>query len=169
MRVVKRVMNTTDEYHGDKLFTRIDGKRYVTPMLMVMVAIGATDLLFALDSIPAIFGLTKEPYIVFTANAFALMGLRQMYFLLSGMLERLIYLSKGLSIILLFIGVKMIAEELAGNSLPFINNGEPITAIPEFPIWFSLGVMVAGLVVTAARRLWETGKQPSPGRAASSL
>src|SRR5690625_5346244 len=94
MRVVKRVMNTTDEYHGDKLFTRIDGKRYVTPMLMVMVAIGSTDLLFALDSIPAIFGLTKEPYIVFTANALALMGLRQLYFLLGGLLTRLVYLSK---------------------------------------------------------------------------
>src|SRR5690625_5982476 len=90
MRVVKRVMNTTDEYHGDKLFTRIDGKRYVTPMLMVMVAIGSTDLLFALDSIPAIFGLTKEPYIVFTANALALMGLRQLYFLLGGLLNRLV-------------------------------------------------------------------------------
>jgi len=167
MNLVRRLTPTTDDYRGDRIFTRIDGKNYATPMLMVMVAIGATDLLFALDSIPAIFGLTKEPYIVFTANAFALMGLRQMYFLLSGMLERLIYLSKGLSIILLFIGVKMIAEELAGNSLPFINNGEPITAIPEFPIWFSLGVIVAVLVVTAALSLWKTRKQPSPGQAAS--
>src|SRR5690625_5899525 len=138
MRVVKRVMNTTDEYHGDILFTGIDGKRYVAPLLMVMVAIGSTDLLFALDSIPAIFGLTKEPYIVFTANALALMGLRQLYFLLGGLLTRLVYLSKGLAVILVFIGAKMMVEELADNSLPFINGGHPVPGILNFPMWLSL-------------------------------
>lgn len=161
MRVVKRVMNTTDEYHGDKLFTRIDGKRYVTPMLMVMVAIGSTDLLFALDSIPAIFGLTKEPYIVFTANALALMGLRQLYFLLGGLLTRLVYLSKGLAVILVFIGAKMMVEELADNSLPFINGGQPVPGIPHIPIWLSLSIILGVIAITAVLSLLKTrGENP---------
>src|SRR5690625_5062375 len=161
MRVVKRVMNTTDEYHGDRLFSRIDGKRYVTPMLMVMVAIGSTDLLFALDSIPAIFGLTKEPYIVFTANALALMGLRQLYFLLGGLLTRLVYLSKGLAVILVFIGAKMMVEELADNSLPFINGGQPVPGIPHIPIWLSLSIILGVIAITAVLSLLKTrGENP---------
>ncbi len=105
--LVARVLPSTDTYDGARIVTRIDGRRVVTPMLLVMVAIGSTDLLFALDSIPAIFGLTQEPYIVFTANAFALMGLRQLYFLLDGLLDRLVYLSKGLAVVLGFIGLKL--------------------------------------------------------------
>ncbi|TSD96082.1 TerC family protein [Skermania sp. ID1734] len=152
---VKRLLPTTEEYDGDRLVTKIDGKRVVTPLLLTLVAIGFTDLLFALDSIPAIYGLTKEPYIVFTANAFALMGLRQLYFLIGGLLERLVYLSYGLSLILAFIGVKLILHALHENSLPFINGGEGI-AVPEIPTVVSLGVIVVVLVVTAAASLWRT-------------
>jgi tellurite resistance protein TerC len=110
LKLMEKVLPTTREYDGAKVVTRVDGKRVATPLLLVMIAIGSTDILFALDSIPAIFGLTKEPYIVFTANAFALLGLRQLYFLLDGLLDRLIYLSIGLSVILGFIGVKLILE-----------------------------------------------------------
>ena len=114
------------EFHGARSFVRVDGRRMVTPMLIVMFAIGSTDLLFALDSIPAIFGLTQEPYLVFTANAFALMGLRQLYFLLGGLLTRLVYLSYGLAVILGFIGVKLVLEALHENNLPFLNGGQPV-------------------------------------------
>ena len=107
-------------------------------MLIVILALGTTDLLFALDSIPAIYGLTKEPYLVFTANVFALMGLRQLYFLIGGLLQRLVYLSIGLSVVLGFIGVKLVLEALHENELPFINGGEHIESIPEIPIWLSL-------------------------------
>ncbi|MEU8656573.1 TerC/Alx family metal homeostasis membrane protein, partial [Actinoplanes philippinensis] len=107
LRTAKRVLPTTDSYQGPAMLIRVNGRRMVTPMLIVMVAIGTTDLLFALDSIPAIFGLTQEPYLVFTANTFALMGLRQLYFLLGGLLDRLVHLSKGLAFILAFIGVKL--------------------------------------------------------------
>jgi len=109
--LVKRVrkrMATVDEYHGTKLFVRLNGKRFATPMFLVMISIGATDLLFALDSIPATFGVTSEAFLVFAANAFALLGLRALYFLLKGLLDKLIYLSLGLSIILIFIGFKLI-------------------------------------------------------------
>ncbi|MBU3705831.1 MAG: TerC family protein, partial [Mycobacterium sp.] len=120
---VRRFIPTTDTYDGDKFLTRVNGQRAATPMLLALVAIGFTDLLFALDSIPAIYGLTEEPYIVFTANAFALMGLRQLYFLIGGLLDRLVYLSAGLSIILGFIGVKLMLHALHKNTLPFINGG----------------------------------------------
>jgi tellurite resistance protein TerC len=134
---------------------RIDGKRWVTPMLIVMIAIGSTDLLFALDSIPAIFGLTQEPFLVFTANAFALMGLRQLYFLLGGLLSRLVYLSYGLSIILAFIGVKLVLEALHTNDLPFINGGDPVP-VPDVGIAVSLGVIVGVLVVTTVASLMKS-------------
>lgn len=117
-RFVKRFLRTHDSYDRDKLFTRVNGKRLATPMLMVLIVIGFTDVLFALDSIPAIYGLTSEPYLVFTANAFALMGLRQLYFLLGGLLDRLVYLSIGLSIILAFIGTKLVLHALHENTLP---------------------------------------------------
>ena len=110
------MLPVTDDYHGARSFVRLGGRRMVTPMLIVMLAIGTTDLLFALDSIPAIFGLTQEPYLVFTANAFALMGLRQLYFLLGGLLSKLVYLSYGLSIILGFIGVKLVLHALHENT-----------------------------------------------------
>ena len=130
--LVRRMLPTTEVYEGNKLRTVIDGKRLFTPMLVVMVAIGTTDLLFALDSIPAIFGLTQEPYLVFTANAFALMGLRQLYFLLGGLLDRLVFLSYGLAVVLGFIGVKLILEALHTNTLPFINGGEPLNGRRKF-------------------------------------
>ncbi|NGP06207.1 TerC family protein [Rhodococcus sp. 14C212] len=153
--LVRKVYPTTDEYHGDKLFTRIDGKRFATPMLLALAAIGFTDILFALDSIPAIYGLTSEPYLVFTANAFALMGLRQLFFLIGGLLERLVYLSYGLSVILAFIGVKLVLHALHENTLSFVNGGEHI-AVPEISTWLSLGVIVGVLVVTTVASLLKT-------------
>ncbi len=122
-------------------------------MLIVMIAIGTTDLIFALDSIPAIFGITQEPYLVFTANVFALMGLIQLYFLLGNLLERLVYLSKGLAIILGFIGVKLILEALHDNNLPFLNGGEHIEWAPVIPIWLSLLVILGTLVIATVLSL----------------
>ncbi|MGC4173916.1 TerC family protein [Demequina sp.] len=148
-RWVRRVFPSTDGYRGAALWVRENGKRLITPMLIVMIAIGTTDVLFALDSIPAIFGLTQDPYIVFTANAFALMGLRQLFFVVQGLLTRLVYLSYGLAVILGFIGVKLILEALRENQLPFIHGGEPIHAIPEMPTWVSLVVIVV-VIGTAA-------------------
>ncbi|WP_456847315.1 TerC family protein [Cellulomonas sp. P5_C6] len=156
VRLLKRVLPTTEEYYGDRLTVRIDGKRLFTPMLVVMVAIGSTDVLFALDSIPAIYGLTDEPYIVFTANAFALLGLRQLYFLIGGLLERLVYLSQGLAVILGFIGVKLVLHALHVNELPFINNGEPVAWAPEIPIWLSLAFILGTLAVATVASLLKT-------------
>ena len=153
IRLAKRFMHTSDEYDGDKLFTHIDGKKVMTPMLLVMVAIGGTDLLFALDSIPAIFGLTQDPYIVFTATAFSLMGLRQLYFLIDGLLDRLIYLSWGLSAILAFIGVKLILHALHENTLPFVNDGEPVHVV-EVSTGLSLIVIIGVLTVTVLASLF---------------
>ena len=136
-----------------------------TPLIVVMIAIGTTDLVFALDSIPAIFGLTKEPYIVFTANVFALMGLRQLYFLLGGLLDRLKYLSVGLAIVLGFIGVKLVMEALHANNVPFINGGEPITSVPEIPIWLSLTVIVGTLVGHHGERAWSAPAGTGDGEA----
>jgi tellurite resistance protein TerC len=146
-RLTRRFLPVTDSYVGSRLFTKINGKRLATPLFIVMVAIGSADVLFAVDSIPAIFGLTKEPFLVFTANAFALMGLRQLYFLLGGLLRELVYLSVGLSVILGFIGVKMILEALHSNALPFINGGKGIP-VPTINIGLSLGVIVGVLVIT---------------------
>lgn len=146
--LIKRRFPTTDEYHGTRLTIMQNGKRLLTPLFLVMVAIGLTDLLFALDSIPAIYGLTKEPYLVFAANAFALLGLRQLYFLLSGLMERLKYLGVGLSIILGWIGVKLVIHAMHKNELPFINKGEHITWVPEISTELSLGVILVTLVVT---------------------
>jgi tellurite resistance protein TerC len=156
VRLLKKVVPTTDEYHGDRLTTRVDGKRLITPMLVVMVAIGSTDILFALDSIPAIYGLTQEPYIVFTANAFALLGLRQLYFLIGGLLERLVYLNKGLAFILAFIGVKLVLHAMHENELPFINGGEHIEWAPEIPTWLSLLVILGTLTVATIASLAKT-------------
>ncbi len=139
LRAVKKVVPATTTYHGAALTTRIDGRRVVTPMLIVMVAVGTTDLLFAVDSIPAIFGLTKEPYLVLTANAFALMGLRQLFFLVGGLLDRLVHLSKGLAVVLAFIGLKLIFEALHHHG---------VTWAPEIPITVSLGVIVVTLAIT---------------------
>ena len=152
LKLMEKVLPTTREYDGAKVVTRINGKRVATPLLLVMIAIGSTDILFALDSIPAIFGLTKEPYIVFTANAFALLGLRQLYFLLDGLLDRLVYLSIGLAVILGFIGIKLILEAAH----------ETISkSIPEISIPVSLGFIITVLVITTVTSLRKTAKDPS--------
>jgi tellurite resistance protein TerC len=146
VRLLRRWIPTTPDFVRDRVVTRYQGRRAFTPLLMVMIAIGSTDVLFAMDSIPAIFGLTKDPYIVFMANACALLGLRQIYFLIGGLLDRLVYLPQGLSVILAFIGVKLVLEALGTNELPFLHGGEPVP-VPEIPIWVSLGVIVVTLLV----------------------
>ena len=155
---VEKRFPATKEWHGRSIFIRQSGKRMITPLFIVIMTLGTTDLLFALDSIPAIFGITKEPYLVLTANIFALMGLRQLYFLIGGLLQRLIYLSYGLAFLLLFIGVKLILHAMHENELPFINGGEHITWAPEIPIWLSLVVIVATLAVTAVVSLWASSR-----------
>jgi tellurite resistance protein TerC len=154
----KTSLPTTDQWDGAKIFTKENGKRLVTPMFLVILALGTTDLLFALDSIPAIYGLTREPYLVLTANIFALMGLRQLYFLIGGLLKRLIYLSYGLAVLLGFIGVKLILHAMHENELPFINGGEHIEWAPEIPILVSLGAIVAILGVTTVASLIASAK-----------
>lgn len=153
--LVKRVLPTTDQYDGDRLLTRIDGRRALTPLLLALLAIGFADLLFALDSIPAIYGLTEQPYLVFTANAFALMGLRQLYFLIGGLLDRLVYLSYGLSAILAFIGVKLVLHALHENTLPFVNGGRHVE-VPEISTPVSLSVIVGILFIATVASLIET-------------
>ncbi|CPU50757.1 TerC family protein [Mycobacteroides abscessus] len=155
VQFARKHLRTTDKWDGLRLWVRENGTRLMTPMFLVIVALGTTDLLFALDSIPAIYGLTKEPYLVFTANVFALMGLRQLYFLLGDMLKRLVYLSQGLAFILFFIGVKLILHALHENELPFINGGEPLH-VPEIPTLASLAVIVVTLLVTTVASLYKT-------------
>ena len=153
VRWLRRRIPSTTEWHGAHVIVRNGGRRVVTPMMIVIVALGTTDLLFALDSIPAIYGLTEEPYLVLTANLFALMGLRQLYFLLGGMLTRLVYLNVGLSVLLGFIGVKLILHALHENTLPFVNGGRPVTGAPDLPIWVSLTAIVGILAVTTVASL----------------
>ena len=155
-RLIKWVethLPATDQWHGVKIITKENGKRLVTPMFIVIIALGTTDLLFALDSIPAIYGLTQEPYLVLTANIFALMGLRQLYFLIGGLLQRLVYLSYGLAILLGFIGIKLVLHAMHENELPFINGGEHIAWAPDIPILVSLGVILGILAVTTVASL----------------
>jgi TerC family integral membrane protein len=154
MRFVERRFPATQSYHGTKLFILENGKRLATPMFIVIVALGTTDLLFALDSIPAIYGLTKEPYLVLTANIFALMGLRQLYFLIGGLLKRLVYLSLGLAVLLAFIGIKLLLHALHTNEVPFLNGGKPFD-VPEIPIGVSLGAIVVILGITTVASLWK--------------
>jgi tellurite resistance protein TerC len=149
IRFVRRVFPVTPTYVNDRMTILHNGRRMITPMAIVMLAIGSTDLLFAFDSIPAIFGLTQEPYIVFTANAWALLGLRQLYFLLGGLLERLVYLSYGLAFILIWIGIKLVIHAMHKNEVPFINGGEHITVIPEIPTLLSLMVILITITVAA--------------------
>jgi tellurite resistance protein TerC len=152
VRLARRFLHTSDAYDGDRLFTHVQGRRVMTPMLLVMVAIGGTDILFALDSIPAIFGLTQNVFIVFTATAFSLLGLRQLFFLIDGLLDRLIYLSYGLAAILGFIGVKLVLHALHENNVPFINDGDPVSVV-EISTGLSLSVIIGVLVVTVAASL----------------
>src|SRR3712207_3088274 len=149
----RKAFPATDEYHSDKMVTKPNGRRYITPLAIALVAIASADILFAVDSIPAIFGLTQETYLVFTANAFALLGLRQLFFLIDGLLDRLVYLSYGLAVILGFIGVKLLIHALHENELPFINGGEHVTVIPEVPTWLSLTVILVTLLVTTVASL----------------
>jgi tellurite resistance protein TerC len=155
VRAVRRVLPVTAEFRGGALTVVEHGRRMVTPMLMVMLAIGLTDLLFALDSIPAVFGLTRDAYIVFTANAFALLGLRQLYFLLDGLLARLVYLQYGLGLVLGFIGVKLVLEALHTNTLRFVHGGRPVP-VPVIGIEVSLAFIVGVLAVTTVASLLRT-------------
>lgn len=145
IRALRKVIKITDDYDGEKLRTTKNGVRYWTPMLIVFLTIGTTDVMFAFDSIPAIFGLTKDPFLVFTSNVFALLGLQQLYFLLGALLDKLVYLPIGLSVVLGFIGVKLIMEALHGNTLPFINGGEGVHWVPEVPTWLSPAVIVLAI------------------------
>ncbi|MBU2669321.1 TerC family protein [Actinoplanes bogorensis] len=160
VKISKRLLPVTDDYIGGKMITRVDGRRVVTPMLIVLIAIGSSDLLFALDSIPAVFGVTSEAYIVFVANAFALLGLRALFFLVKGLLDRLVYLSAGLSVILAFIGVKLILHWLH----------EDITkSAPEIPTSLSLIVILGVLTVTTVASLMKSRKDPETKAHAGSL
>ncbi|WP_418276968.1 TerC family protein [Isoptericola jiangsuensis] len=156
LRLTRKIFPTTDDYVEHHMVTKIDGKRYITPMLIVMIAIGSADLLFAVDSIPAIFGLTQETYLVFTANAFSLLGLRQLYFLVDGLLDRLVYLNYGLAAILGFIGIKLVIHALHTNEVPFINGGEHVEAIPEISTMVSLSFIVVVLTITTLASLAKT-------------
>ena len=159
VRATRRVLPTTTEYHGGKLLARLEGRRVVTPLFVVLIAIGGTDLLFALDSIPAVFGVTQEAFIVFAANAFALLGLRALFFLVQGLLDRLVYLSTGLAVVLAFIGVKLVLHW--GHTLS--------DAVPEIPTLVSLGVIAVVLVVTTVASLAKTRRDPSARAHAGSL
>jgi tellurite resistance protein TerC len=150
VRTIRKRIAMTDEYDGSKIFTRVNGKRLATPMFLVMVAIASTDLLFALDSIPATFGVTQEPFLVFAANAFALLGLRALYFLLKGLLDKLVYLSLGLSIILMFIGAKLI--------LTYVH--EVFKEVPKIPTLLSLAVIGIILIVSTVASFIKTKKDP---------
>jgi tellurite resistance protein TerC len=160
VQFARRRLPATDDFHGGKLVAVEAGRRVVTPLFIVFLAVGSTDLLFALDSIPAIFGITQDPYLVFTANAFALLGLRALYFLLAGLLERLVYLSLGLSIILAFIGVKLILLWLHED----VNE-----AIPHVPTSVSLAVIVGVLVLTTTASLVRSKHHPEEKAHAGSL
>ncbi len=153
VRMLRRTVDISDHYDGAKIRTVVNGKKIFTPMIIVFAAIGMTDLLFAIDSIPAIFGITQNAFIVFTANLFALMGLRQLYFLLGDLLDRLRYLHYGIAFILAFIGVKLFFHAMHVNELPFINGGEHIEWAPEISTWTSLGVIVASMAVATIASL----------------
>ena len=159
VRATRRVLPVTDDYVGGKVFTRSNGRRLATPLFIVLVAIGSTDLLFALDSIPAVFGVTEEPYIVFAANAFALLGLRALFFLVKGLLDRLVYLSTGLAIILAFIGVKLVLHWAHGI----------VDSVPEIETPVSLAVIIVVLIVTTVASLIKVRRDPDARAHAGSL
>lgn len=171
LRILRRHIDITDDYDNGHLRTTVNGTRMWTPMIMVFIAIGVTDLMFAIDSIPAIFSITQDSFLVFTANIFALMGLRQLYFLLGDLLDRLRYLHYGIAVILGFIGVKLILHAMHVNELPFINGGEHIEWAPDVPIWLSLTIIVGAMgtatvasLIAAARdrRRAEVAPPPTP-------
>ncbi|HEY5224251.1 MAG TPA: TerC/Alx family metal homeostasis membrane protein [Microbacteriaceae bacterium] len=161
IRFLRRRLRISHDFDGTKLRTTVAGRRLFTPMVIVFVAIGTTDLLFAVDSIPAIFGITTSPFLVFAANVFALMGLRQLYFLLGHLLQRLHYLKYGIAVILAFIGAKLVFHALHENQLSFINGGNPVEWAPEIGTLLSLGVIVGAMVIATIAslvkmRFWPT-------------
>jgi tellurite resistance protein TerC len=153
IRWLRKRIAVTDQFDGGRLRTTLDGKRVWTPVLIVFIALGSTDLLFALDSIPAIFGITTNPFLVFAANVFALMGLRQLYFLLGDLVERLVYLKYGIAVILAFIGVKLFFHALHDNEVPFINGGHGVEWAPDIDTFVSLGVIVAAMAAAVVASL----------------
>lgn len=153
IRFLRKRIAISDDFHDMKLRVKIDGRRLWTPLIIVLIAIGTTDVIFALDSIPAIFGITQSPFIVFTANVFALMGLRQLYFLLGHLVDKLEYLKYGIAFILAFIGVKLVFHAMHENELPFINGGQSIEWAPDISTWTSLIVIVAAMAVAVAASL----------------
>lgn len=153
VRMLKKRVRMTDEWRGGKVRIEYEGHRYFTPMLLVIIALGTTDLLFAIDSIPAIFSVTTDPFLVFACNIFALMGLRQLYFLLGGLLDRLVYLHYGIAAILGFIGIKLVFHAMEANDLPFLNGGEPITWVPHIETWHSLVVILVAMAVSIVASL----------------
>jgi tellurite resistance protein TerC len=153
IRFLRRRIAISKKFEGVKLRTIVDGKKMFTPVLIVFIAIGTTDLVFALDSIPAIFGITQDPFIVFTANVFALMGLRQLYFLLGDLIDKLEYLHYGIAFILAFIGVKLFFHALHENELSFVNGGHHVEWAPEINTWVSLAVIVASMTVATVASL----------------
>ena len=155
VRFARRHLNATDSWHGLRLYVKEGSGWSMTPMLLVILALGVADVIFALDSIPAIFGITREAYLVLAANVFALMGLRQLYFLLANLLQRLVYLSKGLGVVLSFIGIKLILQALRENNLPLINGGKPVD-VPQVPILLTLAIIVVTLAITVAASLYAT-------------
>ena len=158
-RCVRRLLPTTDGFVGNKLIHRHAGRTMITPLLIVVIALGTADLMFAFDSIPAIFGLTSEPFLIFSATAFSLLGLRQLFFLIDGLLSHLVYLPYGLAVILAFIGLKLVNHALHENTLPFIADGHPVTSVPEPSTELSLGLIVVTLILVAVTSLIRTRRR----------
>jgi len=159
LKFLQRRLEMTDEFHGLKFRIPVDGRMLWTPLVIVLVAIGTADVVFAVDSIPAIYGITESPFIVFTANVFALMGLRQLYFLLGHLIDKLVYLHVGIAFILSFIGVKLVMHALHDNELPFINGGEHVEWVPEIGTWESLIVIVVAMAVSVGASLWKLRRE----------
>lgn len=153
IRKLKARFNFTEQWDGVKMATSIDGKKYFTPFLLVILSLGMVDMLFALDSIPAVFSVTTDPFLVFACNIFALMGLRQLYFLLGGLLDRLIYLHYGIAVILGFIGIKLVFHAMEANTVSWINGGESIEWVPHIATWHSLVVIVGAMTIAVVASL----------------
>ena len=165
IRFLKKRVRMTDEWRGGKVRIQYEGHKYFTPFLMVILALGTTDLLFAIDSIPAIFSVTTDPFLVFACNIFALMGLRQLYFLLGGLLDRLVYLHYGIAAILGFIGVKLVFHAMEANEISWLNGGEPITWVPHIETWHSLVVIVAAMALSIVASLVKNRLDAKAGKA----
>ena len=164
IRLVRRVLPITDGFIGNRMLYRHGGHTYLTPLFVVVLALGSADLMFAFDSIPAIFGITSQAFLVFACNVFALMGLRQLFFLVDALLGKLVYLGYGLGVILSFIGVKLIMEALHANTLPFINGGRGVEWVPNISVSVSLGVIVVTLAVTVVASLIRTAMDEGDAR-----